>query len=288
MRRCGIVVAALLMFGCGGSRFDGFKEVADGTYLRYHRLGEGDALADDADSVLLRVRFAAMGEEPGSLYSTERWYAASDLRDGALRPVLRRIHEGDSMSVIAAQHRWPWGVLAGNAVPPLADTTTLRAELCLLRIRTPEQMRVQREARRRADPISFERALIEARVASDSGRWTRWGTSDMHFEVRGSATDTQAVVLGELVTVAWSGVDLITGRRIDAQEAFTWRYGDPDQVIAGMQTAVSLMRLGQEGSFILPSSMAFADRGLSGLVEPWTPVIYEVRITSIAGRAPNQ
>lgn len=275
------LLSALVLLSCGGSRFEGFKEVGDSVFLRYHRLGEGEALPTDSDSVLLRIRVALHGDEPGSLLSTERWYLIGDLRSGAFMPLLRRVHEGDSISMIAAQSDWPWAVMSAGKVRPAADTAWLQTELCLMRIKTVAQAEAEREALRLLDPEDFERLLIESRISAADGPWQRWGTSLMHYAIEGKASDTTRAHAGDLVVVAWKGESLINGNRFDEQHAFNWRYGDPDQVIAGIQAAVSLLRVGEEGRFILPSSLAFGEQGIPDLLDPWSPVEYEVRILSI-------
>ncbi len=165
------------------------------------------------------------------------------------------------------------------------DTLVLQAELGMIRIKTPADMRDEAKARRLADPEGYERMVIAAHADRSARAWTRWGTSEMRYEVRGSASDTARAMPGDAVTVRWKGRSLPDGAAFDEQLAFTWRYGDPDQVIAGVHAAVSLMRVGQEGTFVLPSSLAFSERGIPGLLPPWTPVEYEVRLISIERKA---
>jgi len=276
-----LVLVGALLSGCGGSPFPGFKEVGEDVFLRYHRLGEGEVLATDSDSVLLRLRVALHGDDPGTLLSTDRWYDTRDLRAGAFKPVLRRIHEGDSITVIAPQRLWPWPVMSAHKVLPTADTAWLQCELSLMRIKTMAESLAEQDRVRQLDPEAFEQALIEARVKAGGGSWERWGTSWMHYAVHGNVSDTMRANPGDLVIVAWKGRSLTNGAMFDEQAAFTWRYGDPDQVVAGMHAAVGLMRLGQQGSFIMPSSLAFGERGIPGLLEPWSPVEYDVRLVAI-------
>ncbi|MEO8591651.1 MAG: FKBP-type peptidyl-prolyl cis-trans isomerase [Flavobacteriales bacterium] len=275
----------MLLSACGGSPYLGYKEVEDDVHVRLLSLGDGERLATDSDSVHVRFRVSHLEEEPGSFLSTERWYATKDLRSGAMLPVLRRLHEGDSMSVIAPAGQLPWQAIANGPVEPVADTAHMRTELSLLAIRTPALMRAEEERRRREDPEGFERRLIGAYLVSAPEGWTRWGTSDMHYIITGAAADTNRVKLHETVIVAWVGKRLEDGQVFDDTRkngsTFTWRYGDPDQVMKGIETAVSLLREGQEGRFIIPSSLAFGAKGISGTLDPWTPVLYTVRLERV-------
>ncbi|MCB9184741.1 MAG: FKBP-type peptidyl-prolyl cis-trans isomerase [Flavobacteriales bacterium] len=270
--------ALVVLCACGRSPYAGFKQVDDETFLRHHVLGEGEAAPSDEDSVLLRVRVARLGEDPGSFLSTERWYLARDLRRGAMAPVLRRIHEGDSMSVIAPQRRWPWKEISLGAVPAAMDTVMLRAEIALIRLRTPAMISAEMSALQRSDPIRFEQQVIARWIAEDGRDWQRWGTSDLFYRMSGAARDTARLHAGDRATVSWAGERLIEGTAFDERPTFSWRFGDSDQVIKGLEVAASLLRPGQEGLFIIPSAMAFGDRGVPGTLEPHSPVLYRVAL----------
>ncbi|MBK8500324.1 MAG: FKBP-type peptidyl-prolyl cis-trans isomerase [Flavobacteriales bacterium] len=282
-----VTLVALVLFACAGSPYPGYKEVSTGVHLRYITLGEGERLVGDSDSVHVRFRMSRLNEETGSFWSTDQWFLGRELRFGAMVPVLRRLHVGDSMSVMASATSWPWYAFAhGNAAA--ADTTIIRTEVSLLELRTPQQIRAAAERLRLNDPAEYERRLIAAYLRSTKGEWTRWGTSDMHYRITGAATDTNAVLYHEKVQLVWEGRRLEDGRVFDVQgrsgSTFPWSFGTPDQLIKGLQTAVSLLREGQEGTFVMPSSLAFGAHGIPGAVEPHTPVIYTIKLVSV-GRA---
>lgn len=285
MKRIPFLFMVLLLAACGGSPHPGYKEVGHDVHLCYITLGEGERLATDSDSVHVRFRVSRSGEEAGSFLSTERWYLVKDIRQGALLPVFRRLHEGDSMSVIARAASWPWAAMSGGGVEAAPDTVPLRTELSLLGIRTQRQMRADAERMRRNDPAGYERRLIEAYIARSKEPWMRWGTSDMYHVITGTAADTNRAQYRQVVHLTWTGRKLEDGTVFDEQGAggntFSWSYGTPDQLVQGLGTAVSLLREGQEGRFILPSALAFGEKGIPGVLEPWTPVIYTVRLVAV-------
>lgn len=275
------VIALLVLSACGGSPYPGFKEVASDVHLCYIKLGEGEVLPSDSDSVQVRFRIAELGADPGSFRSMQAWYSVKDLRQGAMLPVLRRWHEGDSMSVIAAAQQWPWSALAGTSFQPPNDTVLLRTELSLITLRTAARIREDRERYRLADPLGFEREIIAAYIQRSGEPWQPWGTSDLHYIIEGVATDTNRAVLKEPLLLSWEGRRLDDGTTFDVQgldgAGFPWSPGTPDQVVQGIEVAVGLLREGQRGRFIFPSSFAFGTKGIPGAVEPSTPVVYDVR-----------
>ena len=274
-----------LLTACSGSPYPGFTETEDGVHVRLHTLGDGVELASDSDSVHVRLRIAHWGDAPGTLYSTERTYATRTIRKAMMREALGRMHAGDSMSLIVPADQVPWSDLRLDVAPIPADTGTVQVELGLLAIITPQMMRDATAEAKRNDPEGYERRLIKAYLASSAQPWTQWGSSEMHYFVEVAPSDTNAVKQGALVSVSYEGRRLEDGVMVDDTErqggAFSWRYGDPDQVMQGMEIAVQLLREGGVGQFILPSAYAFGARGVPGVVDPYTPVLYRVSVVRV-------
>jgi FKBP-type peptidyl-prolyl cis-trans isomerase len=282
MNKIAVLFFLLICAACGSPYAD-HKEIGADIHLRYVTLGEGEVVPSDSDSVLIRFRSAVHGEEAGSLMSTEQWYLTKDLRSGALVPILRRLHMGDSMNVIAPGRLWPWQAMTRGSLQAPSDTSTISTALSLLSIRTPDQMRASLAALRKSDPVSYERRLISAFLGSDTSAWMRWGTSDMRYAIEGSAVDTNRVRFGDIAHVQWEGRRLEDQVLFDevGKVGFPWRVGEQDQLIPGLEAAATLLREGQQGTFILPSALAFGTRGIPGALEPGTVVLYKVRLVRV-------
>ncbi|MBX2973861.1 MAG: FKBP-type peptidyl-prolyl cis-trans isomerase [Flavobacteriales bacterium] len=280
-----IVTVALLLGGCERSPYAGYKAVGDDVHLRLLALGDGEALPSDSDSVVVRLRLGQHGGEVGGLFSTERAYLVKDIRSGALKQALNRLHVGDSMSVIAPGASWPWSVIAEGAEPDVPDTGKVQGEISLRTLRTPAMMRAEAEMLKRDDPLGYELRLIAAYIGREGAPYVRWGTSDIHHHITGTPSDTSAVSVGDQVTISYQGRSIEGGRLFDDTgrngAPLTFTYGDKDQVINGLEVAVRLLREGQEGSFVLPSLYAFGAKGIAGVLEPHSPVVYTVRLEKV-------
>lgn len=284
MRSATFFVVGVLLASCG-SPYVGFTELEGDVHVRLHVVGDGEATLNDADSARLRIRIAPLGAEAGSLFSTERTYLGGALRKGGWRPVLDRSHVGDSMSVIMPARRVPWEAIGAAGIGSLEDTAHVRIELMMLDLITPERMRAEAERLRMEDPAGYERRLIGAWMRQDGGVWVKWGTSDVYYRIEGTAVDTNAVRPGDHVHLSYTGFDLETGREFDSTTrngaGFNWTYGDPDQVMKGLEVAVHLMREGQQAEFIFPSLYAFGQRGIPGILAPNVPVRYQVKLDRV-------
>ncbi|MBV6404213.1 MAG: FKBP-type peptidyl-prolyl cis-trans isomerase [Flavobacteriales bacterium] len=275
----------LLLVACDRGPHPGFKEVAPGVYFRLLGLGGQDSALAADDSVLLRLRASAVGAAPGSLFSTERWYVLRDVRQGAWSEVWRRLHEGDSASTILRAEGLPWRVLMPERSIAPADTLQVQVELAVLQALSPDQQRRRAEERRAADPQGAERRELHSFLAASREQWTRWGTSDLHYRLGPRTDDTLPVQAGDRVTIRYAGTRLEGGEPFDDSDRqgqpFSFRFGDPDQVLKGVEVAVSLLRPGQQGHFLLPSVFAFGGRGAPPLVRPHEPVLYTVQLLAV-------
>jgi len=286
-----IIVGLFVFFllGCGRSPYEGYKAVGDEVYLRLLTLGDGEVVPGDSDSVVVRLRLGVRGDEVGGIYSTERTFLVKDIRSGALKPVLRRMHVGDSMSVIARSNSWPWAELVHDATVELPDTGMVQGELSLRGFLTPAMMRAEAERLKEHDPLGYELRLIAAYLERERTPFIRWGTSDVHYHISGTAVDTNAVVAGDMVSITYQGRSMEGGVLFDDTQRnggpFTFTYGDKDQVIQGLGVAIHLLREGQEGTFIFPSLYAFGQKGIPGVLEGDLPVVYTVRLQRVTRKA---
>ncbi len=278
-----------VLCGCNSSPYEGYKQLRNDVHVRLHVLGEGEDVPSDGDSLLIRIRMGWPSEGVGELFSTEEWYAAKDLRTKAFASVLRRIHEGDSMSVIAPSEEWPWAVIAEGKDVLVPDTGHVRMEINLIKLRTASMIQADNERSRKSEPYVYERKLMHAYLLQQSGTFNRWGTSEMFYSIEGEAMDTNKVVLGDVVTISYRGRNMEEGIVFDDTERngmpLTYRFGDKDQVLEGIGFAVELLREGQEGTFLIPSEFAFGTKGIPGIVDPYMPVVYTVRLDKVERRA---
>ena len=289
-----VVISLILALGlaaCSNSPYQGYKLVGDDVHLQLLALGDGENVPADSDLVLLRIRAGRPGQAVGALFSTEETYLTSDLRSGAFQPILGRMHVGDSMSVIAPAAQWPWSVMASVRGSDLPDTGMVQVEVSLIALRTPAMLRAEKERLRRNDPLGYEARLMEAYREQTADELTRWGSSDLFFRITGNAVDTNKVVHGDQVTISYTGIRVEDGAVFDDTRRngapLSFRFGDKDQVMQGLEVAVHLLREGQLGTFLFPSEMAFGAKGIPGVLDPYMPVMYSVRLEKVERASPK-
>lgn len=274
-----------VLAACERSPFPEYKQIGENTHLRLYMLGEGDRLPRDGDSVLMRLRVSEVDRPAGSLFSTDQWYAVTDLRNSVFDELMIRMHEGDSMSVIAPSAELPWHALIAEDTLQLQGSDLLRTEASMLSIRTAAMMEAKNKELRASDPQAFERQLMFTYLDQLGSNWKKWGDSFIHYSIEGIATDSLDVKKGDIVTISYTGKRIEDGSTFDSSEnngaPYTFRFGDDGQVIKGVEIAITLLHEGQQGEFFFPSEYAFGERGVAGMIEPYTPVIYTVRLEEV-------
>lgn len=280
--------AVLLFSACERSPFPGFKPINEDVHFKLRMLGDGERLPTDSDSVLVRMRMALHGDAPGSLFSTEQWYAdiGAVLPSGTAQAI--RFHEGDSVSLIAKAGRIPWTAI-DTSHGPVMDSLWVDMELSLHALRSRAESRELAESLRLARTAADEDSTLARYFASAPEAWDRF--MGVFYTLERKNPKKPRIQSGQLVTIAYTARFLEDGRLFDdtytTEQPLTFRLGDPGQVIKGLEIAVHLLPKGGKGRFIIPSGLAFGAEGSSSrIVPPWTPVLYEVEVTEASEVAP--
>lgn len=270
----------LVLAGCNSSPLEGAKGIGGGRYWKLRVLGEGARNPTDSDSVLVRVRIAQWGHDAGSLFSTEEWYGMH----GEQSELFGRLRTGDSVSLAMEHADVPWIALGVTPPAVIPDSPWIAMELGLRAIRSNMESREVHAAILASRTSSDEDSTLARFFAGSKVAWKDRG--EVRYELDDSKGKGPLIRSGQLVTMHYTARFLDNGRVFDdtrkGRSAITWRLGDPGQVMKGLEVAAHLMRAGDKGSFVFPSEYAFGPRGSSsGIVPPWTPVLYEVEVMAV-------
>ncbi len=85
------------------------------------------------------------------------------------------------------------------------------------------------------------------------------------------------IMPGDMVKLSYKGY-FLNGRLLEqSPTGFEFVYGTPDQVLKGINYVIGRLKAGQNAKIVLPSRLAFGDKGSSdGSVPPFTPLLYEI------------
>lgn len=274
------LVLALLVMACGTSPWPDHKRVAPGVYLRLCELGDGSRTPNDSDQVTLHIRAALMGDVPGSAMSGEFHIQGAGIAGSGLARGLARMHEGDSAMMIMPVAAFPWDRFGIEAPPP---DTLLTLAFRIVRLASQAELRAEESAFQawREDKELEEQALLLRWLrANDVDSSHRAWPGIYHVEIK--AGKGERLRTGDVVSLHFRST-LLDGSLVEDTERngqpFTFRLGDPEQVIKGLDAALRRMRPGGEARVVVPSQFAFGHAGAgNGIVPPFSTLIYNVRV----------
>ncbi|MES2680484.1 MAG: FKBP-type peptidyl-prolyl cis-trans isomerase [Bacteroidota bacterium] len=129
-----------------------------------------------------------------------------------------------------------------------------------------------------------KKELAEIRNFFTTGAETEAALDPLGFYwiVKPAGVNSSAVEGGDLVTLSYEG-RFLNGRFFERSTGyFDFVFGTPDQLLKGLNNVIGQLKLGQTAKILLPSRLAFGESGSSnGIVPPYTPLIYEVKIIDI-------
>ncbi len=291
-RRVLFLIPASLAFlmGCEPSPFPGYSEVEPGVYYRRHVLGDGERAPKAGDRLWVDVVYKTL--EDSVLY---RHYADPEGQRGmfrltgqpanAFKKSLTLLREGDSASFIIEKKKMKGHQ---NKMAFQSPGQYLKLGMRVKKLLSREAYS-RSEAREKALQQEEEKAIATyfEHLGKDPARFWKDGIYFMPLK----EGQGKQVASGELLYVHYKGFFLDSTLFDDtyARNApLDFRYGDPDQVLEGFGQGLSYMEEGGEALLLLPSEKAFGKQGSStGIVPPWTPVLYRVELISVGEEMPE-
>ncbi len=163
------------------------------------------------------------------------------------------------------------------------DTTTMRLVVSSRVVYTEEnylKSPERAEKMRQLQEMQFIEQEIHLLGLTDSLQW-----KNGIFERQLKAGSGEKLKYGDELTLGFKGYFLnneVFDEAIDSASYLYFPFGKPDQVIRGLEIALSGMRQGEEKEVWIPSHLAFGTKGSGhGIVPPSTPVKYWVQIVEV-------
>ncbi|PCJ85745.1 MAG: hypothetical protein COA57_07210 [Flavobacteriales bacterium] len=259
----------LLLTSCT-SKYPGFSETETGLYYQLHYWGEGAKKPHLGEYVKINAKLKTFGDT--LLKEDKELYAKiKNNKDGDMQEGLCMLVEGDSATFIVKR---PHPAIEDSMMDVLLDVK-------MLQILTPEQYRKKQEYEQwKAEKLLKEhRKLFKFLEENEIGE--KRNVEGIYFIPikRGKG---ERIKSGDVIWVHYEGFFLDSTKfdsTYDRGEPFDFNFGDPNQVIRGLEIAISLMRNKGKAKIIIPSPLAFGEQGSStGIVPPFTTLIYKLEI----------
>ncbi len=135
-----------------------------------------------------------------------------------------------------------------------------------------------KELRTDTQQLEIESAQIEQVLSEKNLTWEKT-KEGLYFVQLEASTNEIRPENGQFVMVDYEGT-LLDGRRFDGGKSFGFEVGT-DQIIEGWNVGIRRMTRGETALWLMPSALAYQDRGSGGEIAPFTPLVFEVTLQSI-------
>ena len=204
--------------------------------------------------------------------------------DGDLMEGLQMMHLGDSVTFVVKADSFFLKTARFPEIPPYAiGIDELIFDIKMVKIKTEDEARKD-----------YEKQLVELQVAEDSILQVYLKENN----IKVPATETglyfkslkegrgPLATKGDLVTVEFN-MSTLDGTQIfsteETGEPVFFELGQPFDT-EGMNQALLKMKEGGKARVIIPSSLAFGERGRGGMVPPYTTLISELELVKIQSK----
>jgi len=279
-----LCVSALvaLLWSCV-PKFPGYSLVGDGVYRQLITLGDGEKTASQADFVY--IRYSLETKQGTQLEAGKRWLHKPDssvFGIPAISGMILGLYPGDSIHLLTQWKNMKSGLW--ESPTDVSDTSWVCLRIGFSDMATEEEF----AARYRSfwlEPEEEDLLLADYLLKSSKAEYKF--RSGIYFrKIETGKGDTLRT--GNEVMIGCRG-SFLNGEIFDDtyRGRHLWvTYGRPDQLIPGLQKAVWSACKGDSIEVIVPSYLAFGPRGSSsGIVPPYTPVRYHLRIIEVASGA---
>lgn len=264
--------------------FPGYSKSKDGYFYKLRKIGEGSVNAGIRDYVTVDLAYKTLND---SVFFTGRrkFQLSEPAYKGSVDYCFLMLETGDAASFIISANDFFLKTLETSLPTFINEDDFMIVDIDMIEIQSEASYLREQEAFLHwiDDFGDYERVLLtqyfkNEKIEADS---TETGLYLINLK---EGTGKQ-IELGDTVEVHYEG-RFLNGKFFDStkmrEEAFSFIYGQEWQVVDGLEEAIGKMSEGEVSLVILPSKLAFGERGSStGIIPPFTSLIFEVEVKSV-------
>jgi FKBP-type peptidyl-prolyl cis-trans isomerase FkpA len=286
-----ILFIVFVFVGCWDSAFKGYTQTESGLYYKLITIGDGKKRPSIGDFLQLRITYKTKKDSVFmDTYSSNVTgmvilpFNHSSFT-GSFEEGLTAMNEGDSVSFIVDGSSLFKNFFKVQLPFFLTPGDVVKMDVKLNKILNKnEYMQNLEEFKSLLDDSDIEeQRKIHLFLDTCKAHFTFFNDG-IYYEPLNQGTGDNAEK-GDVVKIHYKGY-FLDGRQFestyDRGQSLEFKLGEQEQVLKGIEKALSLMNEGAKTKFIIPSHLAFGESGSStGIVPPYSTLIYEIELLSI-------
>lgn len=282
-----LAMAIVLVGSFASCKHKGFKKSNLGFYYKFYVENEDSTQVQREDLIFithtLRTEDSTlMDNYPMQLLVRESLY------EGDLYDALLTMHKGDSATFIMNLDTFMHYNFGMEEFEPDLKNRDIYLDIKIMDIMPAAEFK----ARQQEQQAQYEAEMERLRLAEDSiltayltaNKIKATPTESGLIYVKKQAGKGAKAEMGKLVTVDYTGKFLdgtVFDSSIGNERGPIQIVLGAKQVIPGWEEGIAMMSEGEKGILILPSKIAYAERGAGNVIPPYTPIMFEVELIKV-------
>ncbi len=283
-----IYIFLLFLVACNSNPYPDYSKAKDGSiYYRLFMFGDDRHKPETGDYITADIAYQTM-DDSVFFRGKRTFQLAKSEFDGSIESCFMMLAEDDSASFIISADGLFNRTLDTKLPSFIPENSNMKVGVRMHMIRSAEEYKREKEEFLAwiEDFGEYEQTVLRHFIEEQKVE-IEPTESGMYF-IPLTQTTGATVQKGDIVTVNYEG-KFLNGEFFDStvkrKQPFEFVYGTEWQVIEGMEEAIGLMREGEKALIILPSDLAWgADGSSTGIVPPFTSVIYELELVQVRSR----
>jgi FKBP-type peptidyl-prolyl cis-trans isomerase FkpA len=273
------------------NKYPGYSKTKTGIYYKLIKIGDAVKPPVPSDYVTVDINYLTIDDS--IFFKGHRTFQLTqpDFK-GSIDECFLMLSSGDSASFILDAKSFFGQTLQAKLPKFLTQGDVLKIEMRIDEIRSKDQYAKDKEEFLKwiEDFGEYEKMILGRFI--DEKKISVLPTEKGMYFISTRPGTGKPVEIGDVVLVNYEG-KFLNGKFFDSttkrSQPFEFVFGSEMQVIPGLEEAIGLMREGEKAVVILPSDLAWGEKGSStGIIPPFTSVIYEVELLKAETRSNNE
>jgi len=277
-----IFIALTCFFPCCSPKeplyFDGFSRNSGGLYYKMTFIGDGKDKVGFWDKLNFSCNFKKQNDSVffSSLSEIKTFFPADTLNKKLFHCRLGELCEGDSMAFLMKTADFFKCYFQGQVPEYCRFDSLVKIEIRVNGVEDGASLTAKNPG------LAEELKEMLAYVQKKNMSGVKELSNSVFIIGHEAGFGNETVCEGKSVTVEYKGYFLNDSLIDNPLYSLQFVYGTPDQLVEGLNYVIKGMRKGETKKIILPSHLAYGEKGSSnGTVPPFTPLLYNIKILEV-------